>query len=167
MLDFANKSNGVIMEKLKRVFLISCVAGKNPGLHRAADLYTSAWFIKARRLVECADAPWFILSAEHGLLAPDKTIGPYDKTLNTMPTAERQDWAERVRHQMDAELPDADEIIVLAGIRYGEYLMHYLRARSPRVTVPMEGLTIGRRLNWMDNAKILCSRHILWPAGRT
>ncbi|MEM5472911.1 DUF6884 domain-containing protein [Hoeflea sp. AS60] len=140
---------------LKRAFLVCCVAGKKAGLHRAADLYTSAWFIKARRLVEATGAPWFILSAEHGLLAPDKTIGPYDKTLNTMPTAERRAWAERVQLQMDAELPEADEIIVLAGNRYREYLMPYLRVHFPTVTVPMEGLTIGRQLNWMDNAKTL------------
>lgn len=140
---------------LKQVILVSCVAGKKADLNRAADLYTSAWFIKARRLVERTGAPWFILSAEHGLLGPETMVGPYNKTLNTMSTAERRAWAERVQLQLDAELPEADEIVVLAGNRYREYLMPYLRGRFPKVEVPMEGLTIGRQLSWMDNATTL------------
>ena len=140
---------------LKQVVLVSCVAGKKAGLNRAADLYTSAWFMKARRLVEATGAPWFILSAEHGLLGPETMVGPYNKTLNTMSTAERRAWAERVQLQLDAELPEADEIVVLAGNRYREYLMPYLRGRFPKVEVPMEGLTIGRQLSWMDNATTL------------
>ncbi|MDD9744733.1 hypothetical protein PVW49_12265 [Marinovum sp. PR37] len=140
---------------MKQVILVSCVAGKKPALNRAADLYTSAWFIKARRLVEAAGAPWFILSAEHGLLDPETMVGPYDKTLNTMSAAERRAWAKQVRHQMDATLPDADEVVVLAGNRYRECLMPYLRACFPEVSVPMQGLTIGRQLSWMSNAKTL------------
>ena len=140
---------------LKQVILVSCVAGKKADLNRAADLYTSAWFIKARRLVEDTGAPWFILSAEHGLLGPETMVGPYNKTLNTMSTAERRAWAERVQLQLDAELPEADEIVVLAGNRYREYLMPYLWARFPKVEVPMEGLGIGRQLNWLDNATTL------------
>ncbi len=107
---------------LKRVFLVSCVAGKKAGRNRAADLCTSAWFIKARKLVEATGAPWFILSAEHGLLDPDTVIGPYDKTLNTMSAAGQRAWAERVQHQMDTELPEADKIVILAGQRYRQYL---------------------------------------------
>jgi len=140
---------------LKKVFLVSCVAGKKPDPDRAADLYTSAWFIKARRLVEGTGAPWFILSAEYGLLGPDITIRPYDKTLNTMPSAERREWAERVKDQMSRTLPSADELIIFAGKRYREHLLLFLRGCFPKVTVPMEGLTIGRQLNWMDNAETI------------
>lgn len=72
-----------------------------------------------------------------------------------MSAQERRSWAEQVQKQMEATLPDADEVVVLAGNRYRENLMSYLRKRFPKVTVPMDGLTIGRQLNWLDNAAAL------------
>lgn len=140
---------------MSRVFLVSCVARKRPRATPAADLYTSAWFVKARALVEASGDPWFILSAEHRLLAPEKVIEPYERTLNTMSVHERRSWAEQVQKQMEATLPDADEVVVFAGNRYRENLMPYLRKRFPKMTVPMDGLTIGRQLNWLDNAAAL------------
>lgn len=140
---------------MSRVFLVSCVARKRPRATPAADLYTSAWFVKARALVEASGDPWFILSAEHGLLAPEKVIEPYERTLNTMSVHERRSWAEQVQKQMEAILPDADEVVVFAGTRYRENLMPYLRKRFLEVKVPMDGLTIGRQLNWLDNAAAL------------
>lgn len=140
---------------MSRVFLVSCVARKRPRATPAADLYTSAWFVKARALVEASGDPWFILSAEHGLLAPEKVIEPYERTLNTMSVHERRSWAEQVQKQMEVILPDADEVVVFAGNKYRENLMPYLRKRFLEVKVPMDGLTIGRQLNWLDNAAAL------------
>jgi hypothetical protein len=137
---------------MKWLFLVSCVAGKRPEPTPAADLYTSARFQKARSYVHATGSPWFILSAEHGLLAPDAVTAPYERTLNTMPVADRRAWAERVQRQMDAELPEADEVIVLAGNRYRQHLVPYIQRRFAKVTVPMEGLTIGRQLAWLDHA---------------
>lgn len=140
---------------MRRVFLVSCVAEKEAIAMPAADLYTSPWFVKARALVEATRDPWFILSAEHGLLAPDRVIEPYEWTLNTMSVNERREWARRVEQQMEESLPEAEEVVVLAGNRYRENLMPYLRERFSKVTVPMEGLTIGRQLNWLNNAAAL------------
>lgn len=137
---------------MNRVFLVSCVAGKTSKASPAADLYTSAWFVKARAFVEATGDPWFILSAEHGLLPPEQVIEPYERTLNTMSTADRRSWAQMVREQMEENLPDVGEVVVLAGNRYRENLMPYLRGRYSKVTVPMEGLTIGRQLSWLDHA---------------
>jgi hypothetical protein len=61
-----------------------------------------------------------------------------------MSTAERREWAKRVTTQMDSSLPVTDRIVVLAGLRYREFLMEYLQQRVLAVEVPMEGLTIGR-----------------------
>ncbi|AZQ66936.1 hypothetical protein EF888_07155 [Silicimonas algicola] len=137
---------------MERVFLVSCVAGKRPEPTPAAELYTSSWFVKARRLVESSREPWFILSAEHGLLSPDRIIAPYERTLNAMSSAERQEWSRRVQRQMDEKLPEADEVVVLAGSRYRANLMPYLRERFRNVVVPMEGLKIGQQLRWLKNA---------------
>ena len=110
------------------IFLLSCVGQKQPKAAPAADLYTSAWFLKARRRVKETGEPWFILSAEHGLLPPAQVSAPCNRTLSTVQTAGRRSWARRVQARMEATLPaGAGEIVVLAGARYRENLMPYLR----------------------------------------
>lgn len=131
------------------------MGSKKNGAFPAAELYISPWFRKVRALVESTGDPWFILSAQYGLIAPDKVIPPYDRTLNTMKAAERRHWAVQVQDQMDVELPETDEILVFAGVRYREYLLPFLESRFSKVTVPMAGLAIGWQLNWLDNAKTL------------
>jgi hypothetical protein len=132
------------------VYLVSCVGKKQAHACKAGELYTSQWFLKARAYVETTHCPWFILSAEYGLLAPDRVVAPYNKTLNRMELSERREWARRVVAQMDAHLPPADRIVILAGNRYREFLTDYLRRRAGRVEVPMEGLAIGKQLQFLQ-----------------
>jgi len=143
------------LKEVRKIYLVSCVAGKMPYPTNAGNLYTSPWFIMARSLVEKTGQPWFILSAKYGLVSPETVIPPYEKTLNTMGIADRRTWAAMVRKQMDEILPDAGEVVILAGVKYRENLMTHLQARFPKVSVPMEGLQIGRQLSWMKNAKTI------------
>jgi hypothetical protein len=135
------------------LYLVSCVSGKAADPTRARDLYVSQWFRFARQYVEAAGgpegSPWFILSAQHGLLAPDRIVAPYERTLATMGVTERRAWAADVRAQMERELPNAARCVVLAGERYREFLMDYLEARFT-TEVPMRGLAIGRQLQWLQ-----------------
>jgi hypothetical protein len=132
------------------VYLVSCVGKKQDQACKASELYASQWFLKARAYVESTRCSWFILSAEYGLLAPDRVVKPYDKTLNHMNQSKRREWATRVIAQMDADLPPADRIVILAGKRYREFLTGYLRRRAGRVDVPMEGLAIGKQLQFLQ-----------------
>lgn len=132
-----------------RVVLVSCVSRKRRVSCRARDLYTS----RARTYVEAQACRWLILSAEHGLLHPDQVIAPYERTLNQMGVSERRSWANYLRGQLDRELPVADEIVVLAGNRYREFLMDDLRGRANRVCVPMEGPRLGEQLNWLGRGR--------------
>ena len=138
-------------EMLRRFFLVSCVAKKKSHRTMASDLYISTWFQKARNLVESTGAPWFILSAEHGLLPPDVMVSPYERTLNKMSAAERRAWAVGVQGQLEAMAPESDEAVVLAGSKYLEDLLPWLRARFGKVTIPIEGIPIGRQLSWMTH----------------
>jgi hypothetical protein len=132
-------------------FLVSCVGEKSTTPTKAKDLYISDWFRKARRFVESNDSPWFILSAEYGLVEPETVIAPYEKTLNRMGVAERRAWAGGAMRDMDQRLPICDVIVVLAGVRYREFLMDYLSRRAKHVRVPMEGLRIGEQLSWLNS----------------
>lgn len=139
------------MEKVETVCLVSCVSAQREVPGPAKDLYQSDWFTKARRYVEAIGSPWFILSARHGLIGPDDVISPYEQTLNTMGVSARRAWADMVRDQMGKRMPNASHIVVLAGGRYREFLMNYLRRRSDAVDVPMLGLRGGEQSVWLGN----------------
>ena len=134
----------------KSTYLVSCVSQKYPYPCPAQELYTSAWFNKARDFVLKSGSPWFILSAEHGLVRPNQVLAPYEKTLNNMGVADRRLWADRVTKQMGLMLPETNEIVILAGTRYREYLEPWLRRRFAKVSVPMQGLPIGKQLKWLS-----------------
>jgi hypothetical protein len=131
------------------VYLISCVSQKRQRKCHARELYVSTWFLKARCYAEASGYPWFILSAEYGLVTPSQIITPYELTLNSMPIAERRTWAERVYNQLDETVPGLSNVVFLAGKRYREFLTGYLIDRGVEVSVPMEGLRIGEQLSWL------------------
>jgi len=134
------------------LYLVSCVKTKGPGRAPAKDLYTSAWFRKTRAYVEKKGRPWLILSAQYGLVHPERMIRPYEQTLKTMPVADRRAWAERVLAELGPSLIGVDAVVFLAGQAYREFLAPALRDRGLMVRVPMAGLSQGRQLSWLGGA---------------
>ena len=61
-------------------------------------------------------------------LVPDELVAPYEKTLNKMVKAERLVWAERVRQQLLKVLLPGTKVIVLAGERYREGIVPFLKS---------------------------------------
>lgn len=131
------------------VYFVSCVGQKRNIPTLAKDLYISDWFIKARHYAEKKGCPWFILSAEYGLVNPECIIKPYEKTLNTMPVAKRRQWAGQVAGEINQIMPQMKCAVFLAGNRYREFLASNLRSRGITIEVPMEGLRIGQQLSWL------------------
>lgn len=131
------------------VHLVSCVSRKRELACAARDLYVSDWFRKARRFAEASGCPWYILSAKHGLVAPAQVIAPYEQTLTTTRAADRRAWGERVAAQLAEAVPDLSRVVFLAGERYREFLAPHLAGRGVEVSVPMEGLWIGKQLQWL------------------
>ena len=129
-----------------RVALVTCVKSKRPSDTAARDLYTSTLFRSLRGYAERTTDKWYILSAEHGLLHPDQTVAPYEKTLNTMKRADRLAWAARVQQQLLQVLPPKAEIVILAGVKYRDDLIPFLREHGFSVSVPFEGLSFGKQL---------------------
>lgn len=125
------------------VVLVSCVKSKRATSAPAKDLYISSWFRKVRDLIEAQRAPWFILSAGHGLLPPDSVIEPYERTLNAMHVAERREWASRVLQDLLPQLNGTRRVVFFAGERYREFLVDALRTLGVHVDIPMEGLRLG------------------------
>ena len=133
----------------RTIALVACVAKKQPTPRPAQDLYCSAWFRKASAYASRVADGWYILSAKHGLVPPDRIIAPYNETLKTMPAAARRAWAEGVLDDLDAVLKPSDHLMILAGQDYRTFLVASLQQRGFIVNVPMEGLRIGEQMSWL------------------
>jgi len=135
---------------MAHIGLISCVGKKHPNAIEAKNLYDSALFAKSREFVERHCDSWYILSAKYGLVEPTDIIGPYEETLNTKSRRERIEWAERVWAMLRHRLRPDDHITILAGELYRESLVSRIAEYGCHVDVPMQGLGIGRQLQWLS-----------------
>ena len=130
--------------------LISCVSRKTPNAAQACDLYNSALFAKTKEYVKTLCDRWFILSAKYGLVPPNQIIEPYEETLNTKSRNDREHWASDVWEHLQSHLRPDDQIVILAGKRYREFLVPMITGFGCSVKVPMEGMSIGRQLQWLS-----------------
>lgn len=133
----------------RRIGLVGCVKQKRTEPSPAEDLYTSPLFRGRRAYVQRTCARWFILSAEHGLVEPDRVLAYYDSTLNDAPVAHRRAWSARVLDDLDRACGDLKGTVVEihAGANYRVWgLDAGLRARGAAIEVPTEGLSFGRQL---------------------
>lgn len=132
------------------VALVSCVKSKRDHAARAEDMYVSTLFQGMREYAQKNADAWFILSAQYGLLEPDEIILPYERTLNKLPKSDRLAWAGGVGSRLLNILPAKASILMLAGERYREYLIPFLTSHQFAVEIPMDGLSFGRQLNWLN-----------------
>ncbi len=136
---------------MAHIGLISCVSKKGESAAPAKELYDSALFTKSREFVEQHCDDWYILSAKYGLVSPSEVIEPYEETLNTKSSRERDEWAEKVWNVLHQRLRQDDRVTILAGERYRERLLPLITAHGCHIDVPMQGLGIGRQLQWLSH----------------
>ncbi len=137
----------------RRVVLIGCVSQKLPKPALAKDLYTSPLFAKRRAYAEASGDPWYVLSAEYGVIHPEQPIAPYDRSLQNAPRAYVDDWTRRVAPLIVAAAADAGAttIEVHAGSAYlPDGLRSWLEAAGLTVEQPLAGLRIGEHLAWYN-----------------
>lgn len=132
--------------------LIGCVKKKLDHPAPARYLYTSALFGRERDYAERSGVPWFVLSAEHGLVAPETVLAPHDLPLSRTPRAYRRDWGARVIGQLtDAVGPIRGMAVEIhAGAAYTDAIRDLLQADGAMVVEPLQGLTMGQRLAWYN-----------------
>lgn len=94
---------------------------------------------------------YFILSAKHGILHPTQIIEPYDQSLYHLSIPERRQWSEVVVKQLIAIAPPPAELIILAGKRYREGIVKPLQNAGYNITIPLQGLGIGKQLQWLNS----------------
>lgn len=129
------------------IVLISCVSKKVGHPAKAKDLYVSPLFQLCLRYAHSLHPDnIFVLSAKYGLVELDQVLAPYNETLNTMGDREIWLWASGVLDQLRARADlDGDRFMFLAGEKYRRHLIPHIR----HYEIPMEGLTIGRQLQFL------------------
>jgi hypothetical protein len=139
----------------RRIGLVGCVKSKLPYPAPARDLYTSSLFRGRRAYVERTCDGWFVLSAKHGLVEPDRMVEPYDETLKDADRAHRRRWSAAVLSSLGEALGNVQGIVfeAHAGHNYLDYgLAHGLMARGAKVERPTEHLGLGRQLAFYGEA---------------
>ncbi|WP_144900870.1 DUF6884 domain-containing protein [Halobellus captivus] len=147
----------------KKLVIVGCGAAKRDEPTPASDLYTSTYFAKKREYAETIGDAWLVLSAEHGLIAPDRVIDPYETNIDDLD----EDELDVLAHEVGMSLidwianeigkgVDVEEIVVLAGRRYIDPL-HEREAFSagidPTVTFPLQTNDlggIGEQMGWLS-----------------
>jgi hypothetical protein len=132
------------------VVLVGCVKSKLSHAAAARDLYVSDYFVKMRTYAEASGRPWFILSAEHGLVRPDDWLEPYERYLPDTSREYRRLWGDKVAEQLEHALGSLSGVLidVHAGAAYVEAVEQALRLRGAQVLDQLKGLSFGRRLSW-------------------
>lgn len=134
-----------------RICLVGCGAQKQPQPAPAGQLYTGALFRLSKLYASRKASYWYVVSAEHGLLEPERVIAPYDTKLPGRYAA-RERWARGVVDALMAKHPNRElHVTILAGNAYATPLELDLR-RSPDVEVwrPLQGLGIGQQKRWLQ-----------------
>lgn len=134
------------------ILLVTCVKTKHNHPCAAKDLYVSTQFKKQRAYAERVGVPWFILSAEHGLVAPDEWLSPYERYLPDTTATYQAAWAKwvAVRLEMLAGPIAGKTVEVHAGSHYLGLVRPELEALGAIVLEPLKGLGNGERLAWYN-----------------
>jgi hypothetical protein len=137
---------------MSKIVLLSCTKSKMDKPCPAKDMYSpSPMFQKTKAYGEgLKPDKMFILSAKYGLLPMDKQIEPYDLTLKTMKSDEKNQWGDMVKGQMSKAglSPEKDKFVFLTGLEYMKPLEKFIPADN--VEKPMEGKRMGERLSWLN-----------------
>lgn len=140
---------------MTRIGLVGCVKGKAATPAPASELYTSALFKGRRAYVEQTCDAWYVLSAKHGLVEPDRILEPYEQTLKCVSRQERRAWSARVVQDLLQRVGSLNGIVVEihAGNEYRAYgLVEGLIAEGATVEVPASGLPFGKQLAFYKRA---------------
>jgi hypothetical protein len=134
------------------VLLVTCVKAKATHPAAARDLYVSTLFRKQRAYAEHRGLPWFILSAEHGLVAPEEWLAPYERYLPDTPRSFRDAWGNWVTERLELLIGDLRGRVIEthASDAYVQSLRAPMAAKGAALVEPLVGLAMGQRLAWYE-----------------
>ncbi|GGL42475.1 DUF6884 domain-containing protein [Sporolactobacillus putidus] len=143
----------------EKIGLLATARKKSHGPAPVTDFYKSSLFIKSLHYARQAYDRFYFYNARDGLLFPDKIMEPYDVSIRTFPQPEKVEWGKRVIHMLnDYEDLDSVSLFLHGGRIYRNYLEPELNRLGIAFTVPLEGMSIGKQLQWYDEHTLLSER---------
>lgn len=135
---------------MKTLYLVSCGSSKTNHETQASRLYTGNLFVKMSRYVlRQPNSTWRILSAKHGLLHPGEIVRPYNQRMPQRRLSQLA-WSLPVVDAISRQFtPAIHQIVLLAGADYCTQLSALLEQRGWKVSQPMKGMGVGKRLAWL------------------
>jgi len=133
------------VQEQMRVTLIQCTNSKRDEMSMAKNLYDeSAYFRKMRAWAEERGNPWYILSAKHGLVAPNEIIEPYDERGISK--------SDAIEIALKIDALGFDTVDITAGMDYTNHLVPELERDGIEVINYFAGEPIGRRKQLLQSA---------------
>ena len=134
------------------LLLVTCVYEKADGPRAAKDLYRSAYFDRLRRYAEAHGRPWFIVSAEHGLVQPEEWLVPYERYLPDTPLWYQKVWGSWVVARLRLLAGDLEGRTVELHLSppYAAQVAPRLEEVGAMVRVPLAEVPAERQLAWYD-----------------
>lgn len=141
--------------------ILGCVKTKRASLARAKDLYVSPMFAKRRRYAESSGVPWFIFSAEHGIIDPEVVIAPYDVAMSRLPVEQVQAKGRQAVDQLEALVGPlrGKTFEIHAGASYVRAIKVPLARRGATLSNPLGRLRFGPQLHWYDERAGVATNH--------
>lgn len=128
------------------MIVVGCGKAKRKQAAEARELYIGSLFRAGRRYAEASGQRWMILSAEHGAIAPELVIEPYERRLDLQGQRLGR-WARQAASVIVLGLEHpTEEVEILAGRLYAESLAEELGRMEVRSTQPLLRLGLGFRL---------------------
>lgn len=135
------------------VLLVCCGRRKGTGTRRAAELYISPRVRLATRVARAVGKPFWIVSAKHGLLDPDRLVSPYDLSLDHLESRDLDWWRARLKEDLLRSYPsNIPRFVVLGSGEYANQIRHTLEDLRCSVETPIAGLPINLQLSWLKKA---------------
>lgn len=137
--------------------LVACAETRQDVPAPARDPSISPAFRKSRSYAERSGLPWFILSAEYGLLAPDQLVAPYDRYLPDMTAGYRAAWGLRTVERLSLlHGPLHGRVIEAhAGAAYINAITPHLTRQGAELVDQLQGLGQGERQAWYGTTAAL------------
>jgi len=135
------------------IVLISCSKSKLDKPAPARELYTGQLFKKAVAWTERQGHQWFVISALHGLVAPNQSIASYNYSLkDRRGSRERESWAHlAIRALSPIHLPRGSRAILIMPELYRRFIQPELDRASITYSNPLQRLAIGKQMQWLDS----------------
>lgn len=133
------------------ILLISCGKRKSDVTCLAKNMYNSCRFQKLKSIAESNSAEWYILSAKHGLLSPEKIIQPYDLCLADCTDEYKRKWAEGIIKKFSHYNKDT-LFLVVANNDYSQHIVPLLISEGFKVAAPFLGKDEDVVSDYVENA---------------